>query len=137
MSKVAPSVTGLDISPTAIKKAEKKYPNCNFHVSKFPDIDLIRSLAPDCIIMAEITWYVLNEIDDFLSFLESEMPNTLLIHLLTTYKEGDQKYGADKFTNLAEIKEYFGMNYFEWGEFQSLNSRGVKRTYFAGNFKGS
>ena len=41
---------------------------------------------------------------------------------------------ADKFTNLSEIKNYFGMNYYEWGEVQSAEMGGGKRTYFAGRY---
>ena len=55
IQKACPSVTGLDLSPTAIKKASTFYPNCNFLVSEFPDLDLLRKLKPDCIVMAEIT----------------------------------------------------------------------------------
>ncbi len=52
-----------------------------------------------------------------------------------TYKSGEQKYGANKFTNLREIKEYFGMNYLESGEIERLEYNGGKRTYFVGRFK--
>lgn len=134
LKKICPSVSGLDISPTAIDVARKRYPNCDFHVSKFPDLELIRTLGPDCIVMAEITWYVLDDLDNFLAFLKNEMPDTLLIHMLMTYSAGEQKYGADKFTNLTEIKDYFGMNYIEWGEVESAEMGGGKRTYFAGRY---
>jgi len=131
---VCPSVTGLDISPTAIKKASDLYPKCDFKVSEFPDLDLLRKLAPDCIVMAEITWYVLENLDTFINFLKNEMPDTYLIHMLMTYSPGEQKYGADKFTNLSEIKQYFGMNYIESGEVQHREHNGGKRTYFIGKF---
>ena len=132
LRKICPNTTGLDISQTAIKKAKKRYPKCDFRISKFLDFDLLRSLQPDCIVMAEITWYVLDDLDRFLEFLKKEMPNTLLIHLLTTYPKGEQKYGVDKFTTLSEIKDYFGMKYFEWGEIEKTEMNGCKRTYFAG-----
>ena len=51
LRKVCPNTTGSDISITAIEKAKKRYPKCNFHVIKFPDLDLMRSLQPDCIVM--------------------------------------------------------------------------------------
>tara|TARA_X000000368_G_scaffold8892_1_gene6984 strand:- start:1448 stop:2089 length:642 start_codon:yes stop_codon:yes gene_type:complete len=137
LRKVCGSAVGLDISQTAINKAQKNYPNCDFRLSKFPDLDLIRNLAPDCLVMAEITWYVLDDLDKFLNFLRKEMPSTLLIHLLMTYREGEQEYGTDKFTNLCEIKEYFGMHYYESGEVNSLDMAGGKRTYFAGSYDNS
>lgn len=132
LRKICPNTIGLDISQTAIKKAMKRYPKCDFRISKFPNFDLLRSLQPDCIVMADITWYVLDDLDRFLEFLKKEMPNTLLIHLLTTYPKGEQIYGVDKFASLPEIKEYFGMKYLEWGEIENIEMNGCKRTYFAG-----
>ena len=96
----------------------------------------MRRLKPDCIVMSEITWYVLDYLDEFIGFLKNEMPNTLLIHMLMTYKKGEQKYGADKFTNLEEIKGYFGINYFESWEVEKAECNGRKRTYFIGKFAG-
>ena len=55
--------------------------------------------------MVEITWYVLDYLDNFIDFLKNEMPNTYLIHMLMTYADGEKKYGSDQFTNLSKIKE--------------------------------
>jgi hypothetical protein len=85
--------------------------------------------------MAEITWYVLDKIDSFITFLKNEMPDTYLIHLLTTYPAGIQQYGKDKFTNLHEIMLYFGANYQEWGEITYQETDGCSRTYFIGRWK--
>ena len=134
INKVAETVIGSDISHTAVKKAAKRYPDCQFEVSVFPDFERLRELKPDCIVMAEITWYVLDELDSFIGFLKKEMPNTYVIHMLMTYKDGEQKYGADKFRNLSEIKNYFGMNYVESGEVQTVEMNGGKRTYFLGRY---
>ena len=54
--------------------------------------------------------------------------------MLTTYNNQSQTYGADKFTNLDEIKNYFGMNYIESGEIERQDSSGSKRTYFIGKY---
>lgn len=128
INRVCDEVYGVDISPTAIEKAEILYPKCEFKVSVFPDFELLREIKPDCIVMAEITWYILNELDGFIDFLKSHMPETVLNHLLTTYGQGEQKFGAEKFTNLTEIKNYFGMNYLESGEIEKTQFGGVKRT---------
>ena len=69
ISQVAPYSLGIDIAPTAIKKAKEKYKNCNFEVGKLSDFKLIREFKPDCIVMAETTWYVLDELDEFIYFL--------------------------------------------------------------------
>ena len=134
VSKVCDSVLGVDISPTAINTAKKKYKDCKFEVSNFSNFEKIKTVRPDCIIMSEITWYVLDHLDDFILLLKKEMPNTILIHMLTTYNNKNQTYGADKFTNLDEIKNYFGMNYIESGEIERQDSSGSKRTYFIGKY---
>ena len=83
---------------------------------------------PDIVVMPEITWYVLDQLDDFLSFLRSEMSGKYLIHTLATYPAGKQDYGKDKFTNLSEILEYFKLEYIEWGEL--YRSESSCHTYF-------
>ena len=82
--------------------------------------------------MAEITWYVLNKLDAFLTFYKNNMPNTFLIHVLTTYPPGVQKYGADKFSNSKQIMNCFNMNFLEWGEV--VLPEGLTRTYFLGKW---
>jgi SAM-dependent methyltransferase len=134
ISKACPNVLGLDISATAIERAKSKFPNLKFQVGEFPAIDLLERLQPDCIVMAEITWYVLDHLDTFLEYLKNRMPNTYLIHLLMTYAEGEQTYGVGKFKDLIGIKNYFGMNYLESGEVQRLAHNGGKRTYFIGRY---
>lgn len=134
IKSVCPKVVGLEISPTAVVKASKRYPECEFVVSEFPDFETLRHIRPDCIVMAEITWYVLEQLDEFIAFMKAEMPDTYLIHLLTTYRPGVQKYGADKFCNLSEILKYFRMNYLESGEIETAHMDGGKRTYFIGRY---
>lgn len=128
-------VLGIDISETAIRKAKSNYPDCSFAVGDILDFDIYRKHKPDVIVMAEITWYVLEKLDVFLQFLRAEFPEAYLIHLLTTYPEGVQKYGTDRFTTLQEIMSYFGARYLEWGEITYPELDGCKRTYFVGQFK--
>jgi SAM-dependent methyltransferase len=127
-------VLGIDISATAVAKATRRHPSCSFAVADISDRDLFRRFRPDCIVMAEVTWYVLDKLDEFLAFLKREMPDTLLIHLLMTYREGVQQYGRDKFTKQSEIMDYFGMHYLEWGSVSNPSMDGGQRTYFAGSY---
>lgn len=121
--------TGMDISETAVQKAQARHPKTDFVVGALADQDLIRQLRPDVIVMAEITWYVLEQLPDFIAFLKRDMPDVYLIHLLMTYAPGIQKYGADFFTNLEEIKSYFGFDYVESG---LVHYDGGARTWFLG-----
>lgn len=125
---------GIDVSRTAIEKAKSYYPACSFVVGDILDFSIYRDFRPDVIVMAEITWYVLDKLDRFIEFLKTEMPNAYLIHLLTTYPDGVQQYGRDKFTNLQQIMTYFGAQYMEWGEISYPEMEGCKRTYFLGRW---
>lgn len=125
-------VLGVDVSPTAIARARAMHPASQFLTGDILDFDLYRSFKPDLIVMAEITWYVLDKLDAFLSFFREELPEVHLIHLLNTYPAGEQQYGKEKFTNLAEIMAYFRLDYSEWGEVTYPEHGGCKRTYFLG-----
>ena len=63
------------------------------------EFDQIIDFKPDILLMAELTWYVLDELDVFISKLKaySEQRNkpTYLIQILTTYVTGVQKYGGE------------------------------------------
>jgi trans-aconitate methyltransferase len=128
-------VLGIDISKTAIQKAKATFPDCQFVEGDVLDYEIYKNFKPDLIIMAEITWYILDKIDTLITFLKTEMPDTYLIHLLNTYPADVQQYGREKFTDIKEILAYFGANYQEWGEITCDDMGGCKRTYFIGRWK--
>jgi len=127
---------GTDISKTAIKKASNLYPESRFKQLSFNDFDNLFSLKPSILIMAEITWYILDDLDQFLvrlnEYAKKSQEPVFLIHLLATYEPGVQKYGADKFTNLEEIIKYFNLEYLEYGFVKTVTSFDDKSqgTYF-------
>lgn len=124
-------VLGIDISSTAISKAKSLYESVSFKDGDILDFDIYDQFKPDVIIMSEITWYVLDKLEDYLAYLRVKFPGIHLIHLLTTYSLGEQSYGRDYFTNQSEILDYFNLNYLEYGE-TSYVERGGVRTYFLG-----
>jgi SAM-dependent methyltransferase len=123
------AVTGIDISETAIAKAKASHRHADFVVGAITDHALIERLAPDVIVMAEISWYVLDHLRSFIDFLNRALPDTYLIHLLNTYPPGVQKYGREFFTSLDEIKRFFGFEYLESG---LVDRDGETRTWFLG-----
>lgn len=123
-------VLGVDISATAIEKAKFNYPECQFLVGDILDREIYTTFQPELIIMPEITWYVLDKLDAFISFLRQEMKGIYLLHILTVYPPGVQKIGCDKFTNIEEILSYFKMEYVEWGNIYYPESN--IQTYFLG-----
>ena len=125
-------VTGIDVSPSAIEKAALRYPGLDFRAGALSDRQLIKDIRPDVVVMSEITWYVLEELRDFIDFLKHGLPDAYLFHTLNTYPPGVQKYGAEFFTNLAGIKDFFGMTYLESGE---IFYQGGVRTWFLGSWR--
>jgi len=113
------SVTGVDISKTAIEKAKAINSKCSFIQGQFSEFSLYESLQPDVFVMAEITWYVLDDLDRFLldinNYAKKRDKPTYLIHLLATYPPGVQKYGRGKFSDLSGILDYFNLTYLEAG----------------------
>jgi SAM-dependent methyltransferase len=113
------NAVGVDISRTAIEQARQLNPNTTFVEGALSDFDFLRRFDPDIFLMAEITWYILDDLDLFLRNLRQHSSQrtrpTFLIHLLTTYAAGVQKYGVDHFTSLDEILKYFDLNYVESG----------------------
>lgn len=122
-------VTGIDIAPTAISKARAKYPEIRFEVGDILDFGIYEKIKPDCIILAEISWYVLEKLERFLDFYK-RLDNVYLVHLLNIYPKNVQKYGVDYFTTLDEIMRFFSLRYMEYG-FAALDSdNGCQRTWF-------
>jgi SAM-dependent methyltransferase len=127
-------VVGIDISATAIEKARGTHTSCEFAIGDILDFHLYEKYNPDVIVLAEISWYVLDKLSAFITYMREQRPTTYLIHLLVTYSPGEQKYGKDQFTNLDEILRYFGLNYVEFGQVTKPLHGNVSRTYFLGKY---
>ena len=130
------SCIGTDISSTAINKARNLHKNSKFEVVNFDDFDFYKSQNINIFLMAEITWYVLPKLRIFLKKLKeykkiNDEP-IYLIHLLTTYPKGVQKYGKDYFFDLEGILKFFKLEYLESGYFVSGKNykHQTKNTFF-------
>ena len=124
-------VLGLEISQTAVQKASLRFPNCRFVVGDILDQNIYNDFLPDMVLMPEITWYVLDKLDDFVSMLRDNFNGIYLLHALTVYPPGIQEYGLEKFTSLDEIMKFFQFEYIEWGQINHGDSTG-SHTYFLG-----
>jgi len=131
-SEIGFETIGIDISKTAIHKARELHPKCRFEVGQINDYSSLKKFSPDLIVMSEITWYILEDLKAFLDFLRRDMPHVYIIHILTTYPSGEQKYGHEYFTNLSEIKLFFNMLYIESGEVYYKNK--CRPVWFLGAF---
>ena len=122
---------GIDISSTAIEVARSRHSHAHFVVGGIDQHDIFRHHSPDVVVLAEVTWYVLDHLRGFLDFMRAELPNTYLLHLLSTYPPGVQQYGTEFFTDLDGIKRYFGMLWLESG---AVHLDGRTRTWLLGTW---
>lgn len=101
------AATGVDVAPTAVKRARELHPGSAFFCMAFEDDRVLDLCEPDIVVMSEITWYVLDHLDNFrrelLNYASNRDKPTYLIHLLTTYASGEQKLGVEYFTDLEGI----------------------------------
>ena len=105
---------GTDISKVCISKAIERNPKLDLHATNFLDERHIIDFRPDVIVMSQLSWYVLDQLDEFITSIRKLAAfgkPTFLIHSLATYADGMQSFGTDYFTNGEEIKNYFGLDY--------------------------
>lgn len=94
----------VDISKNAIEKAQKLFPHLDFEVADISK-DLPKYKEVDCVMFAEIIWYILPDLQNILEVLKEYFTDKYLIINQVFYK-GTQKYGTEYFTNLQELVEY-------------------------------
>jgi trans-aconitate methyltransferase len=94
----------IDISPVAIQKARKIFPQLDFEVADVAS-DLIKYTNYECVMFAEIIWYILPNLKNIFETLGTHFKEKYLIVNQVFYK-GTQKYGTEYFTNLNEFIEY-------------------------------
>jgi SAM-dependent methyltransferase len=115
---------GVDISGEAVKQARSVHPESVFFQRSISEVSLLDELRPDIIIMSEVTWYILDDLKEFIDrlskFSQNKSTNTYLIHLLNMYPPDVQKYGTDFFTDLDGILTYFNLEYLEAGYVSTL-----------------
>ena len=94
----------VDISSVAIQKAKILFPHLDFEVANIAN-DLSKYKDYDCILLSEIIWYVLPDLEKIFSILNSDFKGKYLVVNQVFYK-GTQKYGNEYFTNLKEFIDY-------------------------------
>ena len=71
--------------------------------------------------MDEVTWYVLDKLEEFKSLLSGNFKGTSFLHTLRQYPQGTQQSGKEYFTNLKGFMDYFEsvVDFSDWGSFGS------------------
>ena len=94
----------IDISKNAIRRAKKLFPHLDFEVANVVT-DLKNYKAYECVMFAEIIWYILPDLEKIFEMLRKEFKGKFLMVNQVFYK-GTQKYGTEYFTNLLEFIDY-------------------------------
>ncbi len=98
-------IDGMDISETAIRRAKERYQNLHFFVGNLLEFSREKNHY-DAIILSEIMWYILQDIDEIIENLSKNFKGKIIIINQTFYPEGVQKYGTEYFTNLDSMVDY-------------------------------
>jgi SAM-dependent methyltransferase len=101
-TKIIPK--SIDLSPVAIEKAKKLFPDLDFEVADISS-DLSKYKEYDTVMLSEIIWYILPDLKNIFEVLEKDFKGKYLIVNQVFYK-GTQKYGTEYFTNLSEFIKY-------------------------------
>lgn len=120
--------TCANTSKICIPKASDKYGD-NFIILdllKKDHLDIITSLNPDIILMLDVTWYILDNINEIHNYFKENFKGKILIHILNI--PNNQKYGQEYFTNLNEILDFFDMEYIYSGTIHQKDN--TKTTFF-------
>lgn len=96
-------VTGVDISPTAIQKARRHYPEHSFVVDAVKNIHAYHDR--DAVLFAEITWYILDDLKEIFDRMLESHRGKHFLHNLVFYK-GSQRYGREFFTTFEEFAAF-------------------------------
>ncbi len=128
---------GLDVSETAIAKARQLYPHPTFFAGDILSQAPLVEFKPDVLIFSQVTWYVLDKLADFKTLLSTSYGEGSFLHMLEVYPKGEQRYGAEYFTDLNGILNYWSdiIDFKEWGEVSRKEDRGGSRTFFYGRIK--
>ncbi|MBS1636133.1 MAG: methyltransferase domain-containing protein [Bacteroidetes bacterium] len=118
----------IDISKTAIKKAKAKFPHLDFHVGNIRDMGSLKNKAHiDCILLADITWMILQDLDYVNTELLKHFRGKYLINNFVTYK-GTQKYGLDFFTTTQEYIDYMPFKLIGYAEGTTIDDHNIDST---------
>lgn len=102
--KSSAKVLGIDVSPIAIYRAKKQFPQISFRVASAQDLPWYP--YTEAILFAEVSWYLLPELKGLFECMLDKFPGKYFIHNLTFYRPGVQKYGVEYFTTLEKFIEY-------------------------------
>ncbi len=103
----AGSITGIDISQTAISKAIQAYPQCHFKQSDICKEDLpATEKGYDLIMISEVLWYILPNLQDVFGKARDALTEDGRFFVELYYPQ-EQNYGKEYLTERSELIERY------------------------------
>lgn len=97
-------IEGCEISETAVKYCEKRYPHIKNYCLSIDDF-IERDFKFDVILLREVLWYILPSWDSFIQTLSQKYPGKHIILEITCYDQ--QNYGREYFDGPDDIIRKF------------------------------
>jgi SAM-dependent methyltransferase len=97
-------IKGIDISLSAIKRAKALHSGVDFTTDNINNIERYANYRN--VLLAEVTWYILNDLDTVFKKMLSHFRGGYFLHNLVFYRDGVQKYGREFFTTLGQFIDY-------------------------------
>ena len=99
------SVTGVDISNTAVCKAKIKYPNIEFYEGDIADVKFKSKKKYDVVIMNEMLWYILNNMDQAIENVCKILIDNGSLIISMAFLD-NQQYGKDIINGYSGLLDY-------------------------------
>ena len=107
-------VSGVDISATAVERAQTMFPNINFEVFDIINDVLLHTQRHfgqqfDIVMVKSVLWYVLEKLDIFWTNLEHM--TSKFIYICQSFSEQKNFYGSDIFPDACALEQYVGKRF--------------------------
>ena len=102
------TILGVDISATAIQKAREQFGECSFEVLNVSNEPLPGEgqSAWDLILVSELLWYVLPELESLLSRIHAALTPSGILFIQQFYPT-DQRFGLEYLTSPGDLYERY------------------------------
>jgi 2-polyprenyl-3-methyl-5-hydroxy-6-metoxy-1,4-benzoquinol methylase len=105
------NITGIDVSSTAIEKAKIIFPSLEFIVGDIRSECLDIGKKYDIVLMAEVLWYVLEELPQVFANIDGLLRNSGFLVFSNGFPR-EQKYGREIIDGFDGLVRYVCSNYF-------------------------
>lgn len=120
---------GLDISPTAIRKASTQYPGCEFLTGDIKNFSKpVNWQDVDVVVINQALWYIIDNFDQTLNNVHSLLSDGgYFINVQAFFRDGQQRYGKEiinGFGGLIELLSQQGVQGFDFisGQLTHVNN---------------